>query len=248
MVLWVDEGKYSVLLAVGVYLFGPWVSFFKDLSVNRITFTIYLPHIETDILNKHLFCSPLLSVFLGAVEDDTKGNKGQGGWRRRRRRQRGAEKVAASGTSEMSLGRAKRQQQQRGSVLLRAFGLFLSSSHSQRGGEWRVLGREAVEGWWVRGHESKSCSIVSWLFVIPWIAARQAPLSMEFSRQEYWSGLQFPSLGDLPDPEIELMSQCIENLLHCRQILYYLSRQARGCLWVVFSLLGLLPLSPSLFF
>ena len=68
----------------------------------------------------------------------------------------------------------------------------------------------------------------------PWIAAGQAPLSMEFSRQEYWSGLQFPSLGDLPDPEIELMSQCIENLLHCRQILYYLSCQARGCLWVVF--------------
>ena len=53
---------------------------------------------------------------------------------------------------------------------------------------------------------------------------------MEFSRQEYWSGLQFPSLGDLPDPEIELMSQRIENLLHCRQILYYLSLQERGFL------------------
>ena len=34
----------------------------------------------------------------------------------------------------------------------------------------------------------------------------QAPLSMEFSRQEYWSGLPFPSLEDLPDPGIELMS------------------------------------------
>ena len=32
---------------------------------------------------------------------------------------------------------------------------------------------------------------------------RQAPLSMGFSRQEYWSGLSFPSLGDLPDPGIE---------------------------------------------
>ena len=32
---------------------------------------------------------------------------------------------------------------------------------------------------------------------------RQAPLSMEFSRQEYWSGFPFPSPGDLPDPEIE---------------------------------------------
>ena len=36
-----------------------------------------------------------------------------------------------------------------------------------------------------------------------WTAARQAPLSMGFSRQEYWSGLPFPSLGDLPDPGIE---------------------------------------------
>ena len=33
--------------------------------------------------------------------------------------------------------------------------------------------------------------------------ALQAPLSMEFSRQEYWSGLPFPSPGDLPDPGIE---------------------------------------------
>ena len=37
----------------------------------------------------------------------------------------------------------------------------------------------------------------------PWIVAHQASLSMEFSRQEYWSGLPFPSPGDLPDPEIE---------------------------------------------
>ena len=42
-----------------------------------------------------------------------------------------------------------------------------------------------------------------WLFVILWTAAHQAPLSMEFSRQEYWSGLSIPSLGHLPDPGIE---------------------------------------------
>ena len=39
--------------------------------------------------------------------------------------------------------------------------------------------------------------------VTPWTIACQAPLSMGFSRQGYWSGLPFPSLGDLPDPEIE---------------------------------------------
>ena len=37
----------------------------------------------------------------------------------------------------------------------------------------------------------------------PWTVARQAPLSMGFSRQEYWSGLLFPPPGDLPDPGIE---------------------------------------------
>ena len=39
-----------------------------------------------------------------------------------------------------------------------------------------------------------------------WTVARQAPLSMGFSRQAYWSGLPFPSPGDLPDPEIKLKS------------------------------------------
>ena len=41
------------------------------------------------------------------------------------------------------------------------------------------------------------------LFATPWIVAHQAPLSMEFSRQEYWSGLPFPAPGDIPDPGIE---------------------------------------------
>ena len=41
------------------------------------------------------------------------------------------------------------------------------------------------------------------LFATPWTVANQAPLSMGFSRQEYWSGLPFPSPGDLPNPGIE---------------------------------------------
>ena len=41
------------------------------------------------------------------------------------------------------------------------------------------------------------------LFVTLWTAARQAPLSMEFFKQEYYSGLTSPSPGDLPDSEIE---------------------------------------------
>ena len=41
------------------------------------------------------------------------------------------------------------------------------------------------------------------LLVTLWTVAPQAPLSLGFSRQEYWSGLPFPSPGDLPDPGIE---------------------------------------------
>ena len=44
------------------------------------------------------------------------------------------------------------------------------------------------------------------LFATPWTIACQAPLSMGFSRQEYWSGLPFPSPGDIPDPGIKLAS------------------------------------------
>ena len=44
------------------------------------------------------------------------------------------------------------------------------------------------------------------LFATPWTVAHQAPLSMGFSRQEYWSGLLCPPPGDLPDPEIKLES------------------------------------------
>ena len=43
------------------------------------------------------------------------------------------------------------------------------------------------------------------LFVTPWTVAYQDPLSMGFFRQEYWNGLLFPTLGDLPDPELKLL-------------------------------------------
>jgi len=48
------------------------------------------------------------------------------------------------------------------------------------------------------------------LFVTPWTVVYQASLSMGFSRQEYWSGLPFPSPGDLPDPGMEPGSPVLE--------------------------------------
>ena len=48
-----------------------------------------------------------------------------------------------------------------------------------------------------------SCSSHVRLLVTPWIVACHGPLSIEFSKQEYWNGLPFPSPGYLPDPGIE---------------------------------------------
>ena len=58
-----------------------------------------------------------------------------------------------------------------------------------------------------------------WLFSTLWTVTHQVPLSMGFSRQEYWSGLSFPSPGDLPDPGIKPRSPILW------QILYHLSYQ-----------------------
>ena len=55
---------------------------------------------------------------------------------------------------------------------------------------------------------TKSCPILG----TPWTATCQAPLSMGFSRQEYWSGLPFPSPGDLPDPGVKPGSPALQAL------------------------------------
>ena len=55
----------------------------------------------------------------------------------------------------------------------------------------------------------KSLSRVQ-LFATPWTVAHQAPPSMGFSRQEHWSGLPFPSPGDLPNPGIEPRSPVLQ--------------------------------------
>ena len=65
-----------------------------------------------------------------------------------------------------------------------------------------------------------------WLFATPWTVAYQAPPSMGFSRQEYWSGLPFPSPGDLPDPRTG------PGLQDCRQTLYCLRHHGSHLGWV----------------
>ena len=55
---------------------------------------------------------------------------------------------------------------------------------------------------------TKSCLTLA----APWTVACQSPLSMGFSRQEYWSGLSFPSPEDLPDPGIKPMSPALQAI------------------------------------
>ena len=59
---------------------------------------------------------------------------------------------------------------------------------------------------WVLSHFS-----YVWLLATPWTVAHQAPLSMGFSTQEYWSGLPFPSPGDLPNPGIKPPTPAFTN-------------------------------------
>ena len=59
------------------------------------------------------------------------------------------------------------------------------------------------------GSEVKLLSLVQ-LFATPWTVAHQAPLSMGFTRQEYWSELPFHSPGDLPNPGIEARSPTLQ--------------------------------------
>ena len=66
----------------------------------------------------------------------------------------------------------------------------------------RVLQRNRTSKVYIYTVVVKSLSCV-WLFGTPWTVAHQVPLSVGFPRQGYWSGLPFPSPGDLPDPGIE---------------------------------------------
>ena len=88
---------------------------------------------------------------------------------------------------------------------------------------WHLLTRDVLNMSQLHRHKLRVIYnvLVAWLCPtlcdpMDYIAC-QAPLFMELSRQESWSGLPFPFPGDLPDPRIE------PGLLHYRQILYYLS-------------------------
>ena len=88
-----------------------------------------------------------------------------------------------------------------------------------------ILSECLVNTYWIKQLygkvKVKSLSHV-WLFATHGLVAHKAPLSMEFSRQEYWSGFPFPSPEDLPDQGSN------QGIPHCRQMLYHLSLYCKG--------------------
>ena len=86
-------------------------------------------------------------------------------------------------------------------------------------------------------NESEQVKLLSCvrLFVTPWTVAHQDPPFMEFSRQEYWSGLPFPSPGDLPNPGIEHGSPALQadalssGQTHDRRAAPSLHRERTAC-------------------
>ena len=80
------------------------------------------------------------------------------------------------------------------------------AQHVKHGeGSWKLGWVICKSEWHLKTLWSESHSVVS-DSATPWAVARQAPLSVEFSRQEYWSGLSFTSPGDLPDQGVEPVS------------------------------------------
>ena len=73
-----------------------------------------------------------------------------------------------------------------------------------------MSGRDGVEDSSVNSKKESEIAQSCPALCDPWAVAYQAPPSMGFSRQEYWSGLPFPSPGDLPDPVIKLGSATLQ--------------------------------------
>ena len=112
----------------------------------------------------------------------------------------------------------KEEEKKRKSLI---FQIKKSGRRGSRQGDWEGItrkdGKKLRENgiletkWRTFIKKVNACSVAQllirvWLFATPWTVARQAPLSVGLSRQAYWSGLPFSSLGDLPDSGIEHMS------------------------------------------
>ena len=86
--------------------------------------------------------------------------------------------------------------------LMKTFKKKVGSGKNESSFSIKRKGKKRYRNWESQSERVQSLSCVQ-LFATPWTVAPQAPLSVEFSRQESWNGLPFPSPEDLPDPGIE---------------------------------------------
>ena len=84
-----------------------------------------------------------------------------------------------------------------------------SNGESWRNASWFQAATQPLRVALPRGCLVCCCCLVAKSCLTPWTMAHQAPVSMAFSRQEYWSGLPFPSPGALPDPGAEPASSAL---------------------------------------
>ena len=105
------------------------------------------------------------------------------------------------------------------------------------GDQLEVVGRSSGRSWWWLGGvvQMEWFSHMSCLtLVTSWTVACQALLSMGFSRQDYWSGLPFPSPGDLPDPGIKRRSPALQADSLPTELWWKLQMEAHTQIWDTF--------------
>ena len=101
---------------------------------------------------------------------------------------------------------------------------FGMNTHTNKSYIFPSLGQRRENSFNTVGLVAFVVQLLSWirLFAIPWTVAHQAPLSVGFFRQEYWSGLPFPSPGDLPHPGIETLVSLIARRALYHSALFHL--------------------------
>ena len=119
----------------------------------------------------------------------------------------------------MSLAKLSASRTEDNWLLLTVLGAWVRwKKEKEMEGNWRQRKQNLCGRWlhWVKLWSMRVFVVIVvwsishiWLFVTPWTVACQAPLSMGFSTQEYWSGLPFSSPGDLHDPEIKPTSPAL---------------------------------------
>ena len=186
----------------------------RVLGVRSLRSSLVCPGQQHSSKGRNFHRRQSISVFHGIAQRDTQRVHNTEGWSRKVSRPRQPVKSHSTETGGVTAHQAKlggrhrrpqALQQPRGFAVLPASGGAVGEHHQPRTAAERL--KRASPS---RGDAVKLLSRVR-LFAIPWTVAYQAPPSMGFPRKEYWSGLPFPSPGDLPDSGIRPGSPTLQS-------------------------------------